>query len=342
MDGHGCLTIRTRRARHEIEIEFEDEGAGHSRGDRGADLGPVLHHQAAGAGDRPGPRHCPGHRGRSRRTHRDAHRMWGRGVSFAWCCRHEPLDPCPGGRRREEPARPGRPRAVPARATKPRAWATVRPRWPAARESLRRGRARHEDAQEGGHRGAARAAGVPRAPASDRHDRVPGSVHRRRGDEARRLRLPHQADQDRGAGDPRAQGGREGPAPARQPRPAGSRPGGRTVRRDRDPQPADARGPAHRGAGGADRRPPCSCSARAAPARSWWPVPSTSARGAPSGPSCRSTAAPCRARCSSPSCSVTRRARSPARSAPSPGSSSWPTAARSSSTRSARWSRTAR
>ncbi|HVG79688.1 MAG TPA: GAF domain-containing protein [Patescibacteria group bacterium] len=28
MDGHGCLTIRTRRARHEIEIEFEDEGPG--------------------------------------------------------------------------------------------------------------------------------------------------------------------------------------------------------------------------------------------------------------------------------------------------------------------------
>jgi signal transduction histidine kinase len=28
MDGRGCLTIRTRRARHEIEIEFEDEGPG--------------------------------------------------------------------------------------------------------------------------------------------------------------------------------------------------------------------------------------------------------------------------------------------------------------------------
>ena len=85
------------------------------------------------------------------------------------------------------------------------------------------------------------------------------------------------------------------------------------------PQPRDAGGAAHRGAGGADRRPPCSCSARAAPARSWWRARSTSARRAPSGPSCRSTAAPCRARCSSPSCSVTRRARSPAAVNAKPG-----------------------
>ena len=49
-----------------------------------------------------------------------------------------------------------------------------------------------------------------------------------------------------------------------------------------------------------------------------------------------------RARCWSPSCSATRRAPSPARWGPSPASSSWPTAARSSSTRSARWSRRAR
>ena len=124
---------------------------------------------------------------------------------------------------------------------------------PAARDSVRRGGARHEDAEEGRHRGAARAAGVPRASASDRHDRVPGSVHRRRGDEARRLRLPDQADQDRGARHSRAQGGGEGPAPARQPGSPRPRPRRRALRGHRHPQPADARGPAHRRAGGADR-----------------------------------------------------------------------------------------
>ena len=99
-------------------------------------------------------------------------RMWARAASSAWCCRHEPLDPRPGGRRREEPARPDRPRAVPARARGGgRGRRRGRPR-PAARDSLRRGRARHEDAREGRHRGPARAAGVPRAAAGDRHDRA--------------------------------------------------------------------------------------------------------------------------------------------------------------------------
>ena len=143
--------------------------------------------------------------------------------------------------------------AVPARARSGRRGRRRGRPGPAAGDSVRRGRARHEDAQEGRHRGAARAARVPRASASDRHDRVPGSVHRRGGDEARRLRLPDQADQDRGAGDSRGKRAEKGhllattwlsvPTPRR-----------RSLRGHRHPQPADERGPAHRGPGRADRR----------------------------------------------------------------------------------------
>ena len=50
-----------------------------------------------------------------------------------------------------------------------------------------------------------------------------------------------------------------------------------------------------------------------APARSWWPAPSTSTRCGAIARSWRSTAAPCRRRCSSRSCSATCAARSPAR-----------------------------
>src|SRR2546425_51977 len=76
--------------------------------------------------------------------------------------------------------------------------------------------------------------------------------------------------------------------------------------------------------------------------RSWSRAPSTSAPRGPTAPSCPSTAAPCPARCWSRSCSATRRARSRAPSPPSPASSSWRTAARSCWTRSGRSSRTAR
>ena len=69
---------------------------------------------------------------------------------------------------------------------------------------------------------------------------------------------------------------------------------------------------------------------------------STTAPPARSRRSCPSTAARSPGRCWRASCSAMRRGRSPARSPPSPGSSSWPTAAPCFSTRSARWSRRAR
>jgi FixJ family two-component response regulator len=79
----------------------------------------------------------------------------------------------------------------------------------------------------------------------------------------------------------------------------------------------------------------CWWSARAAPARSWWPTPCTTpARGAPSA-SWRSTAAPSPRTSSKASCSATSAARSPARWRARSASSSSPTAAPCSSTRSA-------
>ena len=92
---------------------------------------------------------------------------------------------------------------------------------------------------DGGHRGAARAAGCPGGAAGHRHDRLPGGVDRGRGDEARRLRLPDQAGAHRGARHPDPQGGREGPShppergPARPARP--------------EPAPPAASSPAARG-----------------------------------------------------------------------------------------------
>ena len=78
------------------------------------------------------------------------------------------------------------------------------------------------------------------------------------------------------------------------------------------------------------------CRARAAPARRWWPGPSTTSRTAGTSRSSRSTAPPCPATCSNPSCSATRRAPSRGPTAASRASSSWPTGAPSSWTRSAR------
>ena len=83
------------------------------------------------------------------------------------------------------------------------------------------------------------------------------------------------------------------------------------------------------------RRRPCCCAARPAPARRWWRAPSTSTARARRARSCASTARRWRPACSSPSCSATRRAPSPARSRGASAASSWPTAARCSSTRSA-------
>src|SRR5216683_659015 len=84
------------------------------------------------------------------------------------------------------------------------------------------------------------------------------------------------------------------------------------------------------------RRRRCSSRARAGPARSWWRPRSTRPPRAATGRSSRSTARPSRASWWKRSCSDSRRAPSPARCSPSRGGSSWPTAGRSSSTRSAR------
>ena len=80
-----------------------------------------------------------------------------------------------------------------------------------------------------------------------------------------------------------------------------------------------------------------SSSARAAPARSWSPTPSTERAGGPTAPSSPSTAARSLGSSSRASSSATRRARSPARAARARRESSRPpTGARSSSTR---WTR---
>ena len=72
-----------------------------------------------------------------------------------------------------------------------------------------------------------------------------------------------------------------------------------------------------------------------APARSWWPGPSTTTAGGPTGRSWPSTARPSRRACWRASCSGTRRGRSPGPTAGGSASSSRPTAAPCSWTRSA-------
>ena len=162
------------------------------------------------------------------------------------------------------------------------------------------------------------------------------------GHEARRLRLPDQAHQDRRARRHHPQGGGEGPAPARQRGPPLAPARGRALRRHPHPEPAHAgRAPDGRargadglrradpgrerhgqGAGGAGH--PRALAARG-PAVRADPLRGPAARGAGVG-----AVRPRKGRLH----------RAP--SVPSPASSSWPTAARCFSTRSARWSRTAR
>ena len=86
---------------------------------------------------------------------------------------------------------------------------------------------------------------------------------------------------------------------------------------------------------GGDRHDGAARRARAAPARSCSRARCTRSARAPTVRSSRSTAPRFPKRCSRPSCSATRRARSPARRSASPASSSWRTAARCFSTRSA-------
>ena len=83
-------------------------------------------------------------------------------------------------------------------------------------------------------------------------------------------------------------------------------------------------------------RAPCSSRASRAPARSWSRGRSTTSRRGAAGRSSPSTAPRCRRRCSKANSSATRRARSPAPPNAGSAASSWPTPARSFSTRSAR------
>ena len=82
--------------------------------------------------------------------------------------------------------------------------------------------------------------------------------------------------------------------------------------------------------------------ARAAPARSWSPAPSTTIAAAAGPRSWRSTARPSRSRCWKASCSATSAGRSPGPTAGGSASSSRPTAARCCWTRSATWPRAPR
>ena len=102
-------------------------------------------------------------------------------------------------------------------------------------------------------------------------------AHGGRGHEARGLRLLDQAHPHRGAGHPRAQGGREGPPHWQN----------AVMRAQLDPAtvPRASSPPARRcttccasSTGWPPPTRPCSSWARAAPARSWWRAPSTSAR----------------------------------------------------------------
>ncbi len=144
--------------------------------------------------------------------------------------------------------------------------------------------------------------------------------HRRRGDARGGHRLPGEALPARRAAGAGGEGGPDRPRAARGPQ----RPGpGRGAGRGPGPR-ASARtawwaarsrcaGCWSRSARWPPPTPPCCCWASRAPARSWWPAPSTTpARGA-TGRSSRSPAPPSPRGCSSRSCSATSAAPSPAR-----------------------------
>ena len=61
MQGEGTLTLRVRRAGEWVEVQIEDDGPGYPRHPLEA-LRPLLHDEAAGGGDRPGPRDLAEHR----------------------------------------------------------------------------------------------------------------------------------------------------------------------------------------------------------------------------------------------------------------------------------------
>ena len=181
---------------------------------------------------------------------------------------------------------------------------------------------------------ATRAQGAPRAADDHRHrlrQRAVGDRHHA----PRRLRLPDQAPELRGARDAGGEGGREDAARAREP-PAALPGAAEPLLRHPDPLARAAEGAAHDrdGGGGAHpgadrgrerRRQGAARAARAPPLAARRPRRSST-----------STARRCRRRCSRASCSATSAGPSPAPATRSRASSRWPTAARSSSTRSGR------
>ncbi len=112
-------------------------------------------------------------------------------------------------------------------------------------------------------------------------------------------------------------------------------PGGLGVRRARRPAPDHAGGLQDHRARGGQRRERAPARASRARARRWWRARSTTTAAARGGRSWASRRRPSPSPCSSPSCSATRRARSPTPRSAGSASSSWPTAAPCSSTRSA-------
>ena len=184
-------------------------------------------------------------------------------------------------------------------------------------------------------RRAARGEGARSGAAGHRDDGIRQHPGRRGGDEGRGARLSRQARRSRS---PPADGRTRAGAAPRDDRIHSAEGGaGRAARRASDhrrcavAEAVDSRSAAR------GRHPTrrCCSKARAAPARSCSRARCTRSARAPTGRSWRSTARRFPRTCSRPSCSATRRARSPALSRASPGSSSWRTTARCFSTRSA-------
>ena len=198
---------------------------------------------------------------------------------------------------------------------------------------LRRRAGRHLDARDGRTSSSRRdEASRPGARGRD-DDRQPDGRDRRPGVEVGSLRLPHQAPQPGRAPAPHAAGSGEAlpePRGALAQKPPGRAPGREGSGGQLGGDDAGSRG--HRQSvglrlAGADR-------GRAAPARNWWPRPSTGSPGGPRARSFRSTAARSRPTCWSRSSSATCEGPSQVPSPTRSGSSARPMAARSSWTRS--------
>ena len=193
---------------------------------------------------------------------------------------------------------------------------------------------RHGDAEHGRPRTAARAETGRRR----RHD---GAAHRagfgrngRRGDQAGRLRLPHQAGRSAATAHRARSGDGAERDLAGSARAAAATAGARHIRQHGRRQPRDAEDLPVDRTGGADVRVGARSMANPAPARSWSRRPSINSVRAPRSRSCRSTARRFPTRCSSPNCSATKKARSRARSPGAPARSNSRIGARCFSTKS--------